>query len=239
MVLIGSAEQSRRAARSEERRSQRRPTQISPRHPLCSWKRQHRSGASRESENPPEGWSRLALRRRNIHAITHAIRRSLPKFPSDRVMHRDAPTCMAARLSRGHLNHRRMSTRNAVAGIASTRIVERSETVAGGHHQPDGEPSVMSATHAGEQPPAMHGQASLTAPLRPDTRRIECRRTLQRSVRSRVVAGLRGHRIPLNVPVGHVRSLTGALKAVVGLLRTTASLCPVPPQVSKPSKMER
>lgn len=186
MVLIGSAEQSRRAARSEERRSQRRPTQISPRHPLCSWKRPHRGAASREPENPPEGWSRLALRRRNIHAITHAIRRSLPKFPSDRVMHRDAPTCMAARLSRGHLNHRRMSTRNAVAGIASTRVVERSGTVAGGHHQPDGEPSVMSATHAGEQPPAMHwsGKPDCTVAARHSTNRMPSHTTKKCAVAS-------------------------------------------------------
>lgn len=82
MVLIGSAKLSRRAARPEGRRSQRRPTRIAPRHPLCSWMR------------PPPEW-RLArtgdsarrpvsphLTMRSVHAFTLAIHRSRPRLPS-------------------------------------------------------------------------------------------------------------------------------------------------------------
>lgn len=169
MVLIGSAKQSRRTARSEERRPQRRPTQISLRHPLCSWKRQHRSEASRESETRPKAG--LALPLGKEHSRHHTCNPQVPpKLPSNWVVNENTPTCTTARLSRGHLNHRRLSTRRAVAGTASTRIVERSETVADGLHQPDGEPSVMSATHAREQPPTMRHQASLGASLQPGTR---------------------------------------------------------------------
>lgn len=193
----------------------------------------------RANRKPTRGWV-SPLPRGKERSRHHTCNPQVPsKLPSIRVASRNSPTCMSARLSRGHLNHRRMSTRRTVAGTASTRIVERSETVAGGHHQPDGEPSVMSATHAREQPPTMRHQASLGASLRPDTRRIERRRPLQRSGRSRAFAGQRGHRFPVDVPVGHVRSLARSLRTVVGLLRPSVPLCPAPPQVSKPSKMER
>jgi len=182
MVLIGSAMQSRRAARPKRRRPQRRPTWIAPRHPLCSWRELTTEVASRADRRIHRSGSRFTFRRR-MSVPSHMQSAGPAKLPSLR----DAQgrrSCTAARLIRGRLIHRRLSTRDAVTDITSTRVVERSRTAADGLHQPDGEPSVTSATHAQLQPPTPHRQdkPGRAVAVRPSTSRRTSFATKKRTV---------------------------------------------------------